>query len=447
MHASPASSPFSRRSALAVLAGAGAATLLGSGTASARPGTTTVRATAFPSAETERLRLATTYRGSDFITTKRYAPAGATLTVRVRAPHGVLPTLHIGTYDNHHDVVAQRAPRDHTLTAGINTLTDPYGGPVYLRFAGQGERAEVTFLSGAVNLPTFTLGETTESEFQALVDAANDSGYVELTSPHAIITVTRDSFLAHRDEDHDALMRLVESLVASHAKVSGLDDSLPLHRRKAGPYQFNEVSKVPAGVGAYATHYYNAFPAAYLDRLITVEGVKNRGWGFYHELGHLHQQFAYRPAGLTEVSVNIYSLAAQRIFGQTSNLLTVNTTTGLNWFQTALPKLGTPGLSFATSFGAYEKLVSLRQLELAFGTGIWPRLHRLIREENPQSDWQTQDALRWSNFATYTSRITGYDLTDFYVDKWAYPIDADGKAALAALNLPTPPVDPSTLTD
>ncbi|WP_327243037.1 hypothetical protein [Streptomyces sp. NBC_01320] len=37
MHASPASSPFSRRSALAVLAGAGAATLLGSGTASARP--------------------------------------------------------------------------------------------------------------------------------------------------------------------------------------------------------------------------------------------------------------------------------------------------------------------------------------------------------------------------------------------------------------------------
>lgn len=449
MHASPASSAFSRRTALATLAGAGAATLLGAGTASARPSpaAATVCATAFPSAETERLRLATVYRGSDFITTARYAPAGTAITVHVKATDGVLPTLHIGLYDNYHDVVAQRAPRAYTLTSGSNTITDPYGGPVYLRLPGDGERARVTFTAGAVTLPTFALGRTTESQFQELVDSSTASAYVELTSPHAIITVSRDSFLTYRNEDHGRLMNLVESLIASHAAVSGLDGSSALHSRRAGPYHFNEVTKVPTGVGAYATHYFNAFPASYLDRLITVEGVSNRGWGFYHELGHLHQQFAYRPAGLTEVSVNIYSLAVQRLFGQTSNLLTVNATTGLNWFQTALPKLGTAGLSFAASFGAYEKLVSLRQLELAFGTDIWPRLHKLIREENPQSDWQTQDALRWTNFATYTSRITGYDLTGFYVDKWAYPIDADGRAALAALNLPTPPVDPSTLTD
>ncbi|MFF1836558.1 M60 family metallopeptidase [Streptomyces sp. NPDC058231] len=445
----PASPSLSRRSALAALAGAGAATLLGAGTATARPAdaSATVCATAFPAAETERLRLATVYRGSDFITTARYAPAGAAITVHVTAADGVLPTLHIGLYDNYHDVAAQRAPRAYPLAPGSNTVTDPYGGPVYLRLPGDGERARVTFTSGAVTLPTFTLGTTTESQFQALVDSSTGSAYVELTSPHAIITVSRSSFLAYRNEDHVQLMNLVEALIASHAAVSGLDGSSALHSRRAGPYQFNEVTKVPAGVGAYATHYFNAFPASYLDRLVTVEGVSNRGWGFYHELGHLHQQFAYRPSGLTEVSVNIYSLAAQRVFGQTSNLLTVDASTGLNWFQTALPKLGTPGLSFATSFGAYEKLVSLRQLELAFGTGIWPGLHKLIREENPQSDWQTQDALRWTNFATYTSRITGYDLTDFYVDKWAYPIDADGRAALAALSLPTPPVDPSTLTD
>ncbi|MFF1930878.1 M60 family metallopeptidase [Streptomyces sp. NPDC058228] len=449
MHVSPASLALSRRNALAALAGAGAATLLGAGTASARPSTAaaTVCATAFPSAETERLRLATVFRGSDFITTARYAPAGTAITIQVTATDGVLPTLHIGLYDNLHDVVAQRTPRTYTLASGNNTITDPYGGPVYLRLPGDGEQARVTFTSGTVKLPTFALGRTTESQFQELVDSSTTSEYVELTSPHAIITVSRNNFLPYRNEDHGQLMKLVESLIASHAAVAGLDGSSALHSRKAGPYHFNEVTKVPTGVGAYATHYFNAFPAAYLDRLITVEGVRNRGWGFYHELGHLHQQFACRPSGLTEVSVNIYSLAVQRIFGQTSNLLTVNATTGLNWFQTALPKLGTAGLSFATSFGAYEKLVSLRQLELAFGTGIWPRLHKLIREENPQSDWQTQDALRWTNFATYTSRITGYDLTDFYVDKWAYPIDTDGKAALAALNLPTPPVDPSPLTD
>ncbi|WP_405719822.1 hypothetical protein [Streptomyces sp. NBC_00046] len=43
---------------------------------------------------------------------------------------------------------------------------------------------------------------------------------------------------------------------------------------------------------------------------------------------------------MTEVTVNIYSLAAQRTLGQPSNLLTVDPKTGLNHFQTALPKLG-----------------------------------------------------------------------------------------------------------
>lgn len=363
------------------------------------------------------------------------------------ATGGVLPTLHIGTYDNYHAVTAQRTPRDFTLKQGANTVTDTYGGPVYLRLPGNGQQAQVTFTAGSVQMPTFVLGSTSESAFQSQLDTLTASAWVELTSPHAIITVTRADFLAHRGEDHVTLMNLVEQLIASHAAVSGLDGSAPLHRRKAGKYQFVEVSKVPTGVGAYATHYFNGFPVAYLDRLITVDGVRNRGWGFYHELGHLHQQFAYRPAGLTEVSVNIYSLAAQRIFGQTSNLLTVDPTTGLNWFQSALPKLGTTGLDFTTSFGPYEKLVSLRQLELAFGTGIWPKLHKLIRVENPQSDWQTQDALRWTNYAVYLSRVTGRDLTDFLVNKWAYPINAEGRAALAALALPAPSTDPSTLYD
>ncbi|WP_229377292.1 M60 family metallopeptidase [Streptomyces sp. VRA16 Mangrove soil] len=445
--------PLARRSVLAGLVGATALTALGSSPAWAgarrhrAEDPATVVARAFPAAEPERLRLATTYRGSDFIPTGHYAPAGATVTVRVDPVDGILPTLHVGTYDNHPDDPNLTAPRAVTLTAGVNTFTDAYGGPLHLRLAGDGERAIVTFLSGAVRMPTFTLDSTTEGEFQDQLDTLTDSLYVELVSPHALVTVTRASFLPYRGEDHTALMRIFEQVIDSHAAVAGLDGSSPLHRRKAGPYQFSEVPKVPTGVGAYATHYYNAFPPAYMDRLLTVGGLSTRGWGLYHELGHLHQQFAYRPAGLTEVSVNIYSLAAQRVLGQTSNLLTVNASTGLNYFQTALPKLGTDGLSFASSFGAYEKLVSLRQLELAFGTDIWPKLHRLIRVENPQSDWATQDALRWTTFAVCTSRVTGYDLSDFYLDKWAYPIDADGVAALAALGLPEPPVDPSTLSD
>ncbi|MFJ2269543.1 M60 family metallopeptidase [Streptomyces sp. NPDC087849] len=448
---SAVSSPVGRRSVLA--AAAGTALALGAATARAatadassrRRGARPVRltVTARPAAEAERLRLGQALRGSEFQPTGLYVPAGTPLSLTVQPHDGLLPTLWIGAWDYYGEITE---PRSYPLTAGANTVTDPRGGPVYLTLTGRGERAGVLVRSGAVPMPVFALGHTTEADYQRQLDALTASPYVELHAPHTIMTLTREGALLYRGEDHAALLGLVETIIDSHARISGLDGSKPVHRRKAGPYHFTEVSKVPSGVGAYATHGYNGFPRAYLDRATTVEGLRTRGWGLYHELGHLHQQFAYKPGGLTEVTVNIYSLAAQRTLKQPSNLLTVDPATGLTYFRSAQQKFGTAGLTYEKSFGAYEKLVPLRQLELAFGDDFWPRLHKLVREENPQSEY-TENDKRYRALATYSSRVAGYDLTDFFVNTWAFPIDATGRAELAALNLPTPPVDPSALTD
>ncbi|MFE7039674.1 M60 family metallopeptidase [Streptomyces atratus] len=449
---SSASSLVGRRSVLAAAAGAGAAIALGTGTARATTADTSVSqgarpvhltVTARPAAEAERLRLGQALRGSEFQPTGLYVPAGTPLSLTVQPYDDLLPTLWIGAWDYYGEITE---PRSYPLTAGANTVTDPHGGPVYLTLAGRGERAGVLVRSGAVPMPVFALGRTSEADYQQQLDTLTASPYVELHAPHTILTLTREGALLYRGEDHAALLGLVETITDSHARISGLDGSRPVHRRKAGPYHFTEVSKVPAGVGAYATHGYNGFPRAYLDRATTVEGLRTRGWGLYHELGHLHQQFAYKPGGLTEVTVNIYSLAAQRTLKQPSNLLTVDATTGLTYFQSAQRKFGTAGLSYEKSFGAYEKLVPLRRLELAFGDDFWPRLHKLVREENPQSQY-TENDKRYRALATCSSRVAGYDLTDFFVNTWAFPIDATGKAELAALNLPKPSVAPSTLSD
>ncbi|WP_285564199.1 M60 family metallopeptidase [Streptomyces sp. RTGN2] len=448
-HSAPLSPSVSRRAVLA--AGAGAVVALGATTTSARAATgrrpavrpVSLTVTARPAAEAERLRLAQALRGSEFQPTGLYAPAGAPLSLTVQPHDGLVPTLWIGAWDYYGEITE---PRGYPLTAGANTVTDPHGGPVYLTLTGNGERAGVLFRSGTVPMPVFTLGSTTEAAYQHQLDTLTASPWVELHGPHTIMTLTREGALLYRGEDHAALIGLVETIIDSHARISGLDGSKPVHRRKAGPYHFTEVSKVPTGVGAYATHGYNGFPRAYLDRATTVEGLRTRGWGLYHELGHLHQQMAYKPGGLTEVTVNIYSLAAQRTLDQPSNLLTVDPATGLTAFQTSRAKFGTAGLTYEKSFGAYEKLVPLRQLELAFGDDFWPRLHKLVREENPQSDY-TENDKRYRALATYSSRVAGYDLTEFFVNTWAFPVDAVGRAELAALNLPQPPVDPSTLTD
>lgn len=119
----------------------------------------------------------------------------------------------------------------------------------------------MVFRSGAVPMPVFTLGCTSETDYQHQLDTLTSSPYVELHAPHTIMTLTRDGALLYRGEDHAALLELVETIIDSHARISGLDGTKPVHRRKAGPYHFTEVSKVPTGVGAYATHGYNGFPA------------------------------------------------------------------------------------------------------------------------------------------------------------------------------------------
>ncbi|MGD6747789.1 M60 family metallopeptidase [Streptomyces sp. BH106] len=435
-----------RRTVLTALAGAGAAgglaLTLGAGSAQAAI-SPTVRLTARPSAEAERLRLGQALRASEFQPTGRHVAAGTPLRLDVQPHDGVLPTMWIGRWDYYATLTA---PRRYPLKAGANTVTDPHGGPVYFSLEGNGERATVAFKSGSTPMPVFTLGSTEETDFQRQLDTMTDVPVVELHGPRSIVTLTREGALLYRDESHAELLRLLEQIIDAESAISGLDGSKPVHRPKAGGYHFTEVSVVPSGVGAYATHGYNGFPRAYLDRATTVQGLRTRGWGLYHELGHLHQQFAYKPAGMTEVTVNIYSLAVQRALGQPSNLLTADPATGLNPFQSARAKFDTDGLTYEKSFGAYEKLVPLRQLELAFGDSFWPRLHRLVREENPQSD-SSDSAGRYRDLALYASRVAERDLTDFFLTTWAFPIDAQGRAELAALGLPKPSVDPATLTD
>ncbi|MFE1952719.1 M60 family metallopeptidase [Streptomyces sp. NPDC059524] len=435
----------SRRTVLASVAATGAALAVGgpaAGLALAADGPT-VELVARPSAEAERLRLGQALRGSEFQTTGRYLPAATALRLDVLPYDEVVPTLWVGQWDYYGTVTE---PRRYPLKPGSNTVTDPHGGPFYFTLEGRGERAAVKLKDGSVPMPVFTLGGTEGADYQRQLDTYTDVPVVELHGPRSIVTLTRDGALLYRGEDHAALLRLLEQIIDAEAAVSGLDSSKPVHRPKAGAYHFTEVSKVPSGVGAYATHGYNGFPRVYLDRATTVQGLLTRGWGLYHELGHLHQQMAYKPTGLTEVTVNIYSLAVQRALGQRSNLLTVDPKTGLTYFQSAQAKFGTDGLTYEKSFTSYEKLVPLRQLELAFGDDFWPRLHKLVREENPQSDY-TETAKRYRALATYASRVAARDLTDFFLTTWAFPIDAQGRAELAALNLPKPSVDPATLTD
>ncbi|MDX3003125.1 M60 family metallopeptidase [Kribbella solani] len=451
-HARP--QQFTRRRVLQV-AGAGvalaavpsvAAASTSSSPNNALSNTLTVRA--LPSARTTELdRTQNSLSATELRSTGFYLPAATALNIVVHQGSAV-PSLVIGAPDA--DARPEfKASREYPLRLGRNTITDGGGGVVYLKLIGDTGQAKVSIGSQAQPMPYFVLGRTGEAEFQDQLDQRT-TPYVEFVSPHAILTVERASALTFRAENHTALLSTYEEVIAIEDATSGYDGSAPEHARLVHPYYLVGYPSAITGVGAYATHGHMSFPPPIQDRMLTVEGLRMRGWGIYHELGHQHQQITYKPSSLTEVTVNIYSLAVNAVFamkyGQQPRLHAPDAKTGLTPWQSAPGKLRSPGVDYGKTFDPYEKLVMFEQLRLAFGDGFWPSLHKLVRVERPYASDYTDEVLRLRNLVVLCSRTAGHDLSDFF-RAWGVPVDADAIAQLAALHLTPPAADPSTIRE
>ncbi|TDW94638.1 enhancin-like peptidase M60 family [Kribbella pratensis] len=401
---------------------------------------------ALPSARTTELdRTQNSLSASELRSTGFYLPAATALNVVVHVG-SLAPTLVIGAPDA--DARKEfKSPREYPLQVGRNTVTDAGGGVVYLKLIGNTGQAKVTIGEEAQPMPYFVLGRTGEAEFQRQLDERT-TPYVELLSPHAMITVERASALTYRTENHTDLLSTYEDIIGIEDATSGYDGSAPQHARLAHRYHFVGYPSAITGVGAYATHGHMSFPPPIQDRMLTVAGLRTRGWGIYHELGHQHQQITYKPSSLTEVTVNIYSLAVNAIFatkyGQQPRLHAPDAKTGLTPWQSAPGKLRTPGVNYGTTFDPYEKLVMFEQLRLAFGDSFWPELHKLVRVERPYASDYTDEVLRLRNLVVLSSRTAGHDLSDFF-RAWGVPVDAEATAQITALQLTPPPLDPSTI--
>ncbi|MGH8877069.1 MAG: M60 family metallopeptidase [Stackebrandtia sp.] len=397
-----------------------------------------------PRARDEALAALRALSGSDLQPTGQYLPAGRAIVVNVNAVDGKLPTLLVSAPSSHPDEEFAD-PRSHPLTPGRNEVTDPGGGLAYLSLEGDGELAIVEFSSGTVLAPWLLQGETTAEQFREQLSSRPDSPQVELVSPYAMVTVTREAMTEYLAQDQERILGLLEQVIARHAATSGMDSSAAQHHRPVSTFHLVESPRMPDGAGAYATHGWTAYPRTYMDRLLSVEGLNSNGWGVWHELGHQHQQFPYKPSATTEVTVNIYSLAIQRELGLESNL-TKPDDNGASQYDLVWPKLGTDGLSFLDDFGGMEMLVQYQQLTLAYGEDFWPEVHKLVRVERPDGGDFDDNAWRFHLLMVYTSRVAGEDLRDFY-RRWGMSVDPRTDAELDDLGLPLPAVDPSTLRE
>ena len=394
-----------------------------------------------PSGSAEATRLAQSFPHSDFDPTGFYLPPFVTLQVEVTPTAGTrLPILLIGTYSRYKD---KWNPTSVNLTAGLNTITDATGGILYLRYhnsAAEGT-CRIRFISGMKPIPYYQLGKTTSSEWVAMVEQLNVPD-VQLVGERCMITFGLQNARASKTEDMEALVRKVDRVIRVEDSISGQFGPDPVDQPNVHRILLTESDHPDYFMAAtfYRTWYRSS------DAVSAILKATNLTWGPWHELGHMHQQGSWTWSELTEVTVNIYSIAVEKALGVNPTRLTSQG----EWTNAAnyLAKPLSDKDFNASGVSVWVRLCMFQQLKLAFGDAFYHQLHRLARRDANRPS-TTDTRMRW--FMVNASRSAGRNLSGFFKTwglKLSTPAQTDAAyAEVESLSLPAPTQDISVLKD
>ena len=361
------------------------------------------------------------------------------------------------------------------ISKGLNKFKAPHKGLIYVMYHnnpnGDLETYEsypdlkLHFASGSVN-GYFDKLKHNKEDWNRLLNKTT-SEYFDLVGEFAHITYPVSIFKVHTP-DGLALIEAYDQLVNDEMEFMGLYK----YETPATPRVFKNrmYFNVMYHSFMYAAGYRTGYNVSTLNELADVEKFKTVSiWGPAHEVGHVNQT---RPGlkwvGMTEVTNNIHSQYIQTKFGNPSRLQSEDMGEGRIRFENAMTNMfPTKTFSYSSEPDVFCKLVPLWQVQLYFSwvlgnNDVYKDIYEDIRL-NPDYGTNGKNQV-W--FAYRASKISGYDLTDFF-DKWGFfvPIDEDiedystermtitpaiadeVKAAIKALNLPKPPHALEYITD
>lgn len=401
------------------------------------------------SAEKERLRLCQGHKKYDKQPTGFYVEAGKKVIVNVEiltpADQSIMPVLTVGTLGFNVD---GRSTGVHTtLKPGLNTITNPSGGLIWLSFVQDAASdpkglARISFSEGSehVRVPRFVFGVTTNMEFAEMLTLYTTPD-VLYQSDYVVVAATKEAAnIYSKDNNKVAWLNAIHTLLDLEAEISGQDNNDPNpvhHRLKAGEVRFLLVENTFVSPHASPAGY-TGYPSGSRNRYLTQIGLPgNNTWMLGHEIGHQHQQPAYQINMATESTVNIYSYVVERnIQGATYNRTTAarwNTTRNTYLklpFSKRVYDMDTELLESIIGFNRDElRFMVWEQMFLIFGDQFYKTLHRVVREEKVTGGAADE---RRAYLIYKASQITGYDLTEFY-NQWGIRVtDAAIKADLRA---------------
>lgn len=366
---------------------------------------------------------------------------GETLIVMVGDTHGYNISLRVQNLDKPGG--DGFGGETYPLFRGVNKLTMRDKGLVYVIYhtptLGEAETADaikIHFASGTVN-GYFDSQKHTRDQWNALLNNATDK-YFDLLGEYAHLTFETAQFKSITNNGYD-LIGLYDKLVYSEQQLLGLEKYDKMFKNRM---YFN----VMYHQHMYATNYHTGYNANTISNIGNEEVFKTTGcWGPAHEVGHCNQT---RPGlkwlGTTEVTNNIMSEYIQTvIFKQNSRIQTEDM--GVN-YRNRYSKAWNGILVSESPHGSFNnsesdgddvfcKLIPFWQLQLYFGNalgrtplkqedkgGFYPDVYEYIRTNSNLTTAGAQQL----EFAFICSKISGYDLTDFFA-KWGFftPVDVE----------------------
>ncbi|PYH89049.1 hypothetical protein BO71DRAFT_453699 [Aspergillus ellipticus CBS 707.79] len=290
------------------------------------------------------------------------------------------------------------------MASGRHTVSSPLGGILYIRYTGADPHdlpsVTITLDDTAQPFPFFQEGITTDSQWKSMLAAATTTTvpFAEHSGDRVIITgLSQDAKLyADQGQMQSRLCRFYSEIVDTQDRFSGLDVSSPDPRDRPSPLR-PMVVQTRKLVSPTATHYRAAIPRQ----------LHEATWGEYHLRRSGNKTPVWSWSALSEVSVNIYSLAVLCL----SDPITRGRVA--EWNQAKAYLARPDSQKEFDKEGFFLRRVMFEQLRVVFGDRFYPQLHVDARRAR---DWTT-DADKKHYFCTEAAQLAGVDLTDYFI-KW-----------------------------
>lgn len=318
-----------------------------------------------------------------------------------------------------------------SVAGGTHTVVADRDGLVSLVKTTDGAvEAKVT---GGTPVPTFTLGQTTAADFAIQAEKFAASPFVVVGGERVVAMLQRSAVAPLLSSITDERVRSWDRAIGVVDAEYGLEPAgTGIHRTSAARILIANPDRL-ASDKAYASagHDRINFPNSSGAAADLLRKPIADQWGLWHEIGHTYQTPQYRWTDMTEVSVNIASLAVQRALGLTSRLETGSTPRAINAY------LARPDATrtYDSESDYFVKLAMLDGLRRIAGDDFYPQLSRHYRENVAQANQQATDDAKAQYFMVVAGKIAGANLTEYFT-KWGLKPNASTQSVLAGFPSP-----------